>query len=45
LDRGYNAIEELLSPNSPTFDADSSGLVRDIRFSSTIERMDEDTFE
>jgi hypothetical protein len=45
LDRGYNAIEELLSPNSPTFDADSSGLVRAIRFSSTIERMDEDRFE
>ena len=45
LNRSYNDIEDWLSPNSPTFDADSSGSIKAIKFSSTIETMDESRFE
>ena len=45
LNRSYNDIEDWLSPNSPTFDADSSGSIKAIKFSSAIETMDESRFE
>ena len=45
LNRSYNDIEDWLSPNSPTFDADSNGSIRVIKFSSEIETMDESRFE
>jgi hypothetical protein len=45
LNRSYNDIEDWLSPNSPTFDAESDGSLKIIKFSSAIETMDEDRFE
>lgn len=45
LNRDYNDIEDWLSANSPTFDADSSGSIRITRFSTGIETMDEGRFE
>ena len=45
LNRSYNDIEDWLSPNSPTFDADSSGSIKAIKFSTGIETMDEGRFE
>lgn len=41
----YNDIENLIEANSPTFDEDSSGFVKAIKFSNDIERMDQDMFD
>lgn len=40
----YNNIEEFLDPNSPTFDDDSASGNKAIKFSNTIETMDQDAF-
>jgi hypothetical protein len=40
----YNSIEELLDPNSPTFDDDSAIDNKAIKFSNTIETMDQNVF-
>jgi hypothetical protein len=44
LDRIYNDIEELLDANSPTFDDDSALGNKAIKFSNSIETMDQDAF-
>lgn len=41
----YNDIENLIEANSPTFDEDSSGSIKAIKFSNAIERMDQDMFD
>lgn len=44
LNTMYNSIEELLDVNSPTFDDDSAVGNKAIKFSNTIETMDQDVF-
>lgn len=47
LSTNYTTIENLLSPNSPTFDAFDleDGVNESVRFSSTIETFDQDVFD
>jgi hypothetical protein len=44
LNNLYNSIEELLDVNSPTFDDDSAVGDKAIKFSNTLETMDQDAF-
>jgi hypothetical protein len=44
LNNLYNDIEQLLDPNSPTFDDDSAIGNKAIKFSNTLETMDQDAF-
>jgi hypothetical protein len=44
LNNLYNNIEDLLDVNSPTFDDDSAVGNKAIKFSNTIETMDQDVF-
>jgi hypothetical protein len=44
LDNLYNNIQGLLDPNSPKFDADSDISNKAIKFSNTIETMDQNVF-
>lgn len=40
----YNNIEDLIDANSPTFDEDSDGTIKAIKFSNTLETMDQNAF-
>jgi hypothetical protein len=40
LNAVYNSIEDVISANKHTFDADSDGTIKSIRFSSGLETMD-----
>ena len=44
LNRMYNDIEELLDVNSPTFDDDSAAGNKAIKFSNSVQTMDQDLF-
>lgn len=44
LDGIYNDIKDLLDVNSPTFDDDSAAGNKAIKFSNTLETMDQDVF-
>lgn len=45
LETSYNSIADLLTMNSPTFDADSDGIIRIAKFSNTIETMDQALYD
>lgn len=41
----YNDIEDVIDANSPTFDEDSDISIKAIKFSNTLETMDENMFD
>lgn len=45
LNTMYNDIEDLLDPNSPRFDEDSSASIKGIKFSNALETMDQNMFD
>lgn len=40
----YNNIEDVIDANSPTFDEDSDGTIKAVKFSNTLETMDQNAF-
>lgn len=40
----YNDIEDVIDANSPTFDEDSDGTIKAVKFSNTLETMDQNAF-
>lgn len=45
LDANYRDMEDLIDANSPTFDAIDDGYYKSVKFSSTVETMDQDIFD
>jgi hypothetical protein len=45
MDNVYNSIEDVIDANSPTFDEFDDGVIKAVRFSSTIETFDQDHFD
>ncbi len=45
LDETYRTINDLIDPNSPTFDSIDDGSFKSVKFSSTVETMDQDLFD
>lgn len=45
LHANYKDLEDVIDANSPTFDAIDDGYYKSVKFSSTVETMDQDTFD
>jgi hypothetical protein len=45
IDSQYDTLAEFLSPNSPTLDEDSDGIINVVTLSNTIEKLDDATFD
>lgn len=45
LNTMYNDIEDAIDANSPRFDEDSDGTIKAVKFSNSIETMDQATFD
>jgi hypothetical protein len=45
LNTMYNDIEDVIDANAPRFDEDSNGTIKAIKFSNTLETMDENMFD
>lgn len=45
FDDQYNSFIDAIDENSPTFDADSDGIIKSVDFSNTAETMDQSTFD
>jgi len=45
LHANYQDLEDVIDANSPTFDAIDDGYYKSVKFSSTVETMDQDIFD